>query len=91
MKLMIAGGGEWNGRRILSPASVELMRTNQLPDGVGWIGFGDEERTGVGFGLGFAVVLDPAAGKYVCSPGELSWGGFNSRIISSKRRRLVER
>jgi len=23
--------------------------------------------------------------------GELSWGGFNSRIISSKRRRLVER
>jgi len=23
--------------------------------------------------------------------GELSWGGFNSRIITSKRRRLVER
>ena len=57
--LMIANDGEWEGRRILSPESVELMRTNQLPKGVGWIGFGDEERTGVGFGLGFSVTVEP--------------------------------
>src|SRR5262245_56396278 len=34
--LMIAGGGELDGTRILSPESVELMRTNQLPKGVDW-------------------------------------------------------
>jgi CubicO group peptidase (beta-lactamase class C family) len=33
---------------------------------------------GIGFGLGFAVVLDPVRGKVVCSPGELSWGGMAS-------------
>lgn len=32
--------------------SVERMRTNQLAQEVGWIGFA-EVRTGVGFGLGF--------------------------------------
>jgi CubicO group peptidase (beta-lactamase class C family) len=29
----------------------------------------------VGFGLGFSVVVDPAAGKTVCSEGEFAWGG----------------
>ena len=57
--LMIANDGEWEGQRILSPESVELMRTNQLPEGVDWIGFGDDERTGVGFGLGFSVTVEP--------------------------------
>jgi CubicO group peptidase (beta-lactamase class C family) len=33
---------------------------------------------GVGFGLGFSVVLDPAAGKGVCSSGEFAWGGAAS-------------
>ena len=44
--LMIANGGEWQGKRILSPESVERMRTNQLPKGVDWIGFGDEQAHG---------------------------------------------
>ena len=33
---------------------------------------------GAGFGLGFAVVLDPVPGKVLCSAGELSWGGAAS-------------
>jgi CubicO group peptidase (beta-lactamase class C family) len=33
---------------------------------------------GSGFGLGFAVVTDPAAVKVDCSAGELSWGGAAS-------------
>ena len=46
-------GGELDGVRILSPASVALMTTNHtgdLPTGFG--------APGVGFGLGFAVALD---------------------------------
>ena len=57
--LMIANDGEWNGKRLLSPESVALMRTNQLPKGVDWIGFGDDQRKGVGFGLGFSVTVEP--------------------------------
>lgn len=76
--LMIAGDGEWNGRRVLSPESVQLMRTNQLPKEVGWIGFG-EERTGVGFGLGFSVTVEP---NDKTNPGaikdEYGWGGAAS-------------
>ena len=30
------------------------------------------------FGLGFAVVINPAAGKVVCSEGEFNWGGLAS-------------
>ena len=33
---------------------------------------------GVGFGLGFAVQLDPAASKTLCSAGEFNWGGAAS-------------
>ena len=31
--------------------------------------------TGVGFGLGFSVLLDPAASQVSGSAGELAWGG----------------
>lgn len=77
--LMIAGGGEWNGRRFLSPKSIELMRTNQLPQGVGWIGFGEVERTGVGFGLGFSVTMEPNEKTNPhAKKGEYGWGGAAS-------------
>ena len=33
---------------------------------------------GVGFGLGFAVVIDAAAGKTLGSEGEYNWGGMAS-------------
>jgi CubicO group peptidase (beta-lactamase class C family) len=33
---------------------------------------------GVGFGLGFSVVFDPARNKILSSPGEYAWGGLAS-------------
>ena len=33
---------------------------------------------GIGFGLGFSVVVDPVAGKVPSSLGELAWGGAAS-------------
>ena len=44
--LMIANDGEWQGKRLLSAESAERMHTNQLPKGVDWIGFGDEQAHG---------------------------------------------
>jgi CubicO group peptidase (beta-lactamase class C family) len=59
------------------------MARNHLPGGLDLDTFGrslyaEFPFRGVGFGLGFAVVVDPAAGQVVCSPGELSWGGAAS-------------
>ena len=75
--------GELDGIRLLSPRTVSYMARNHLPGGLDLETFGrplyaESPFRGVGFGLGFAVVIDPAAGKVVRSEGELSWGGAAS-------------
>jgi CubicO group peptidase (beta-lactamase class C family) len=75
--------GSLDDVRLLSPRTVRYMGRNHLPGGVDLETFGrplfaESPMRGVGFGLGFAVVLDPAAGRYNCSAGELSWGGAAS-------------
>ena len=72
--------GELDGVRLLGPRTVAYMTRNHLPGGADLETFGrrliaESPAHGVGFGLGFAVVLDPAAGKTVCSEGEFAWGG----------------
>lgn len=80
---MLARGGELEGVRLLSPRTVAYMATNHLPGGhdldtVGRPIFAESSFAGVGFGLGFSVVLDPVAGKGVTSAGEYAWGGLAS-------------
>ncbi len=74
--------GELDGVRLLSPRTVAYMGRNHLPDHQDLERFGHpldgEPQRGIGFGLGFAVVIDPVPGRVVCSPGELSWGGAAS-------------
>lgn len=68
---MLANGGELDGVRILSPASVTLMRSNQLPAGM-------EEIPGYPgnvFGLDFAIVNDPAKNGGM-SAGSYWWWGI---------------
>jgi len=48
---MMLNGGEFNGKRILKPETVKLMRTNVLADGISVI-----LGPGTGFGLDFAVI-----------------------------------
>ena len=59
------------------------MTRNHLPGGLDLETFGrplyaESPFRGVGFGLGFAIVIDPVPGKVLCSQGELSWGGAAS-------------
>jgi CubicO group peptidase (beta-lactamase class C family) len=75
--------GELDGARLLSPRTVAYMTINQLPGGADLETFGrplyaESVFAGVGFGLGFAVQLDPAASKTLCSAGEFNWGGAAS-------------
>ncbi len=76
--LMVDGGGQLNGVRILSPESVRLMTTNQLPKEAFPIYFGDQKRTGTGFGLGFSVRTADTAWDPAGRVGEYGWGGAAS-------------
>ena len=80
---MVLGGGELEGLRLLGPRTLRFMAANHLPGGADLEAFGRPlfaETTfhGVGFGLGFSVVVDPVANRTACSRGELAWGGAAS-------------
>ncbi len=80
---MIDRKGELDGLRILGRKTVEFMRVNHLQSGgdlasMGMPRFSESTMIGIGFGLGFAVVLDPAKAELLCSPGEHYWGGAAS-------------
>jgi CubicO group peptidase (beta-lactamase class C family) len=83
---LLLNGGELDGVRLLSPRTLRYMAANHLPGGgdleqVGRPLFAETTFDGVGFGLGFAVVLDPVRGKVPASPGEFSWGGAASTFF----------
>lgn len=64
------------GPTVLKPATIALMMTNQLPDGV-WIRFpGFGEITGKGFGLAGSLTLVPSALEPQDATGEFQWGGI---------------
>jgi CubicO group peptidase (beta-lactamase class C family) len=71
---MVLNGGEANGKRFLKESTVKLMRTNVLADGVAVDTYGPPQP-GLGFGLDFAVVMDPAAAKTPEAKGSFYWGG----------------
>ena len=69
---MLANGGVLNGKRILSPRTVDLLATNHVGDL--YTGTGGRVN-GLGFGLGVDVVLDNAASGRRVSNGTFAWGG----------------
>ena len=80
---MLINLGELEGERLLSPTTVRYMRTNHLPNNSDMAAMGqpvwsETSYDGIGFGLGFAVVLDPVKASIITSPGEHHWGGAAS-------------
>ena len=80
---MLVNGGELDGARIVSPKTLALMTANHLPGGADLTQlsqsmFSESQNAGVGFGLGFATVIDPARTLMPASKGEFYWGGAYS-------------
>jgi CubicO group peptidase (beta-lactamase class C family) len=76
----LLGGGELGGIRLLGPKTLKLMTSNHLPGGVDLPAmsrslFSEAAYNGIGFGLGFAVTMNPAQTLIPGSPSEFSWGG----------------
>ncbi len=73
--------GELDGVRLLGRKTVELMTMNHLTGDMADMGtprFSESTYTGIGFGLGFSVMIDPAKAYIAGTPGEYAWGGAAS-------------
>ena len=64
---MFLNKGEWNGKRFLSPKTIEIMTMNQVGDLY--------QAPGQGFGLGFGVTTDVAKSKSLGSVDQYYWSG----------------
>jgi CubicO group peptidase (beta-lactamase class C family) len=83
---MLLNDGELDGARLLGRKTVEYMRLNHLPDdrdmaAMGQPVWSETSYDGIGFGLGFAVVIDPVKAQIVTSAGEHHWGGAASTFF----------
>jgi CubicO group peptidase (beta-lactamase class C family) len=76
----LLNGGELGGVRLLGPKTLKLMASNHLPGDADLPAmsrslFSEASYNGIGFGLGFAVTMNPAQTLIAGSPGEFAWGG----------------
>lgn len=81
---MIRQGGKGREGHLLSPRTLEFMMSNHLPGDIASMGpqsFAEQPMEGMGFGLGGAVVLDPARARCPGSIGDFSWGGMASTFF----------
>jgi CubicO group peptidase (beta-lactamase class C family) len=80
---LLRRGGELDGVRLLGPRTLAYMTRNHLPGGADLEQFGrplfaETPLRGVGFGLGFSVVIDPVRAGTLGNAGEYGWGGAAS-------------
>ncbi len=79
-RMMLAGGAH-EDVRLLGRKTVELMTANHLAGDMAQMGqkrFSESSTEGIGFGLGFSIMLDPARAQILGTPGEYAWGGAAS-------------
>ena len=66
---MLLNGGQVNGKRLLSPGTVEMMRSVFIPDTL------PGRPRGEGYGLSVRVVNDPVQRGTMLSAGSFGWSG----------------
>ncbi len=78
---MMLNSGEYNGKRLLSRRTVELMTCNQIGD----LNLGSDK-----FGLGFQITTAKGQAKLGMSEGSFAWGGyFATTYWADPKERLV--
>ncbi|HKJ53862.1 MAG TPA: serine hydrolase domain-containing protein [Gammaproteobacteria bacterium] len=76
---MMLNRGELDGRRIVAPATVDLMTRNQVDASLlplSFNGIAAGEYRGYGFGLGYCITMDPQQTAAAGSRGDFGWGGM---------------
>lgn len=86
---MLANGGELNGKRLLSPRTIDLMATNHVGELYSGAGAGNRVQ-GMGFGLSMEVVLDPIRANRRTSLGSFGWdGAFGTHFWVDQKEKLI--
>ena len=86
---MLANGGSFEGRQYLSPVTIELMTSNQVPVDAMFKYWGDNSR-GLGYGMGVAPEIDASIAPQANLNGDYSWGGaLDTHWIVSPRSGIV--
>jgi CubicO group peptidase (beta-lactamase class C family) len=81
---MLLDGGQLNGKRLLSPRTVDMMSSVFAPDTL------PGRTRGRGFGLSVQVVSDPVAAAYRVSPGSFGWdGAFGTHFWVDPKEKVV--
>ena len=81
---MLQGGGALGDVRLISSSTLYFMMANHLQGDIASMGpqsFAEQPMEGMGFGIGGAVVLDPARARCPGSVGDFSWGGMASTFF----------
>jgi CubicO group peptidase (beta-lactamase class C family) len=82
--LMLGAGGQWNGKRLLSPKTVELMSSVFVPDTL------PGRAPGRGYGLSVEVVSDPIAAGRRVSKGSFGWdGAYGTHFWVDPKEKLI--
>jgi CubicO group peptidase (beta-lactamase class C family) len=81
---MLLNGGQLNGKRLLSPKTVELMASVHAPDSL------PGRPPGRSFGLSMQVVNDPVAANFRVSEGSFGWdGAFGTHFWVDPKEKLI--
>jgi CubicO group peptidase (beta-lactamase class C family) len=84
---MLVNGGELNGKRLLSPRTVDLMSSNHV---AGLFAQSGASRAGMGFGLTVEVVVDQIAANRRTSNGSFGWdGAFGTHYWVDRKEQIV--
>ncbi|WP_299946062.1 serine hydrolase domain-containing protein [uncultured Ruegeria sp.] len=78
---MLRNKGTGNGARLLGSKTTDFMFRNHLPGDIASMGpqsFAEQPMEGTGFGIGGAVILNPARARCPGSVGDFGWGGMAS-------------
>ena len=83
---MLLNQGELDSTRIIGRKTLAMMASNHLPDNkdlteMSQSAFSETTYQGVGFGLGFSVILDPVKTQSLTDIGEYGWGGAASTVF----------
>src|SRR5262245_61399119 len=82
--IMLANGGELNGKRLISRKTVEMMSAMHVPDTL------PGRAAGEGYGLSVRVVTDHAARGTMLSTGTFGWSGaYGTHFFVDPKEQLV--
>jgi len=82
---MLVNGGQLNGKRFLSPRTVDLMGSNQIGDL-----YTKGNRPGMGWGIGVEIAMDPVAANRRVGAGSFGWdGAFGTHFWVDRKEQIA--